>query len=246
MSTRRDTGGGTGFHLTTCPKLTGPEQHQDYIINMDQTPVPFTYNAKSTLDVVGVRIIHICKLTSDTKCATCALMVTASGKLLTPMIIFKGKPNEQIVKHEFPEYPEGCVYSCQDNAWMDEQAMLQWVEQILKPFINTAPEDVVPVLFLDSYRYHIMAFVVNEIQALGVEVKHIPSGCTYLCQHQQAIQKAFTNEMGMLDDGRASNRWNNKSTYEKGHCTVGVVYEKQNLCGDSEKFMETWRVFMVS
>ena len=27
-----------------------------------------------------------------------------------------------------------------------------------------------------------MASVVTEIQALGVEVKHIPSGCTYLCQ----------------------------------------------------------------
>ena len=27
-----------------------------------------------------------------------------------------------------------------------------------------------------------MASVVNEIQALGVEVEHIPSGCTYLCQ----------------------------------------------------------------
>ena len=77
-------------------------------------------------------------------------MVTASGKLLTPMLIFKGKPNGRIVKREFPEYPEGCVYACQDNAWMDEQVMLQWVEQIRKPYINTAPEDEVPILFLDS------------------------------------------------------------------------------------------------
>ena len=63
-------------------------------------------------------------------------MVTASGKLLTPMLIFKGKPNGWIVKCEFPEYPEGCVYACQDNAWMDEQVMLQWVEQILKPYVE--------------------------------------------------------------------------------------------------------------
>ena len=98
------------------------------------------------------------------------------------MFIFKGKPNGQIVKCEFLEYPEGCVYACQDNARMDEQVMLQWVEQILKPYVDTAPEDVVPILFLDSYRCHIMASVVNEIQALGVEVEHIPGGCTYLCQ----------------------------------------------------------------
>ena len=83
------------FIVTTHPKLTGPEQHQGYIINVDQTPIPFTYNAKSTLDVVGVQTVHIHKLTSDTKHATCALTVTASGKLLTPMLIFKGKPNGQ-------------------------------------------------------------------------------------------------------------------------------------------------------
>ena len=139
---------------------------------MDQTPIPFTYNAKSTLDVVGIQTVHIRKSTSDTKHATCALMVTASGKLLTPMLIFKGKPNGQIVKCEFPKYPEGCVYACQDNAWMDEQVMLQWMEQILKPYVHTAPEDVVPILFLDSYRCHIMASVVSEIQALGVEVEY--------------------------------------------------------------------------
>ena len=81
-------------------------------------------------------------------------MVTASRKLVTSMLIFKGKPNGWIVKREFPKYPEGCVYACQDNAWMDKQVMLQWVEQILKPYVDTAPEDVVPILFLDSYRCH--------------------------------------------------------------------------------------------
>ena len=125
-------------------------------------------------------------------------MVTASGKLLTPMLIFKCKPNGWIVKREFPEYPEGCVYACQDNAWMNEQVMLQWVEQILKPYVNTAPEDVVPILFLDSYRCHIMASVVNEIQALGVEVEHIPGGCTYLCQPVDiGINKPYKKHLQM-------------------------------------------------
>ena len=138
------------FIITTHPKLTSPEQHQDFLINMDQTPIPFTYNAKYTLDIVGVRTVHIHKSTSDTKYATCALTATASGKMLTPMLIFKGKPNGQIVKCKFLEYPEGSVYACQDNAWMDEQVMLQWVEQILKPYVDTAPEDVAPILFLHS------------------------------------------------------------------------------------------------
>ena len=35
---------------------------------------------------------------------------------------------------------------------------------------------------LDSYHCHMMNSVVNAIQDLGVEVKHIPGGCTSLCQ----------------------------------------------------------------
>jgi DDE superfamily endonuclease len=65
---------------------------------------------------------------------------------------------------------------------MDESIMLKWVETVLKPYILTAPEGIEPLLFLDSYRCHMMASVVNIIQDMGVQVEHIPGGCTGLCQ----------------------------------------------------------------
>ena len=57
-----------------------------------------------------------------------------------------------------------------------------WVKMVLKPYVDAAPQNVVPLLFLDSYHCHMMNSVVNAIQNLGVEVKHIPGGCTSLCQ----------------------------------------------------------------
>ena len=45
---------------------------------------------KKTIEVVGQRTIHIRKSTSDTKHATCALTVTASLKMITPLFVFKG------------------------------------------------------------------------------------------------------------------------------------------------------------
>jgi transposase-like protein len=45
------------------PKVSEPTRHQDFIINMDQTPVPFTYNTRKTIDVIGRRTIHIRKST---------------------------------------------------------------------------------------------------------------------------------------------------------------------------------------
>ena len=80
----------TDFICVTREKLQMSCRDEAYIINMDQTPVPFSYDPK-TIEVVGRRTIHIRKSTSDTKCATCALTVTASGKMITPLFVFKGK-----------------------------------------------------------------------------------------------------------------------------------------------------------
>ena len=60
--------------------------------------------------------------------------------------------------------------------------MLQWVEQVSKPYILEVPLHVVPLLLFDSYRCHMMASVVMRINELGVEVQQIPGGCTDLCQ----------------------------------------------------------------
>ena len=65
---------------------------------------------------------------------------------------------------------------------MDEVCMLQWVHKVLAPYVVQAPEGIIPILFLDSYRCHMIESVVSKIQELGVEVEHIPGGCTCLVQ----------------------------------------------------------------
>ena len=74
--------------------------------------------------------------------------------------------------------------------------MLMWVEKVLKPYVESAPEGIVPLLLLDSYCCHVMASVVNEIQVLGVEVEHIPGSCMYLCQTVDiGINKPYKKHM---------------------------------------------------
>ena len=80
----------TDFVHVTREKLQMNCRDEAYIINMDQTPVPFSYDPKKTIEVVGRRTIHIRKSTCDTKRAICALTVTASGKMITPLFVFKG------------------------------------------------------------------------------------------------------------------------------------------------------------
>jgi hypothetical protein len=87
---------------------------------------------------------------------------------------------------------------------MDEWVMYAWVEMVLAPYVATAPEDIIPLLILDSYQRHMMASVVSKIQELGVEVKHIPGRCTSLCQpvdvgfnkpFKSRVQKMWINWM---------------------------------------------------
>ena len=71
----------------------------------------------------------------------------------------------------------------QEKAWMDSVVMLKWIETILQPYVtDTLPAGIRPLLLLDSYRCHLMGSIVSKINDLGVDVEHIPGGCTGLCQ----------------------------------------------------------------
>jgi hypothetical protein len=183
-------------------------RHEDFILNVDQTPIPFTFHARKTINTPGSRTVHIRKSTCDTRRATYAVTVTASGKLLKPLVIFKGKPTGRIVNREFPSFEQDMIYVCQKSAWMDERVMLLWVDTVLAPYVATRPDGVIPIIFLDSYRCHMMQSVVQKIQDIGVEVEHIPGGCTCLCQPVDVgVNKPLKNrirnlwEAWMIQDG---------------------------------------------
>jgi DDE superfamily endonuclease len=131
---------------------------------------------------VGERTINGRTSTSQTLRATVAVTVTASGKMLKPLVVFKGKPGARIESREFPTYPQDNVYACQSSAWMDERVMRMWVREVLKPYVEDAPVHIQPLLLLDSYKCHTMASVTGDIEALGVQIEIIPGGCTGLCQ----------------------------------------------------------------
>ena len=91
---------------------------------------------------------------------------------------------------------------------MDERVMIEWVENILKPYIEMAPENVALLLVLDFYWCQMMTSMMEAIQQLGVEVKYIPGGFTSSCQPvdvgiNKALKTLVCNnwEDWMLDSG---------------------------------------------
>ena len=108
------------------------------------------------------------------------------------LLLVVGKRGGTIERREVGTYPDGAVYKVQEKAWFTEEIMLEWVQEVLAPYVATAPPGIVPLLYLDSFRVHLMGSVVNAIQDLGVEVEFIPPGCTGLVQPVDVgFNKAF-------------------------------------------------------
>jgi len=83
--------------IITMMKEKVPGRNPDDVLNMDQTPIPYSYNSNNTLDIKDTKTIHAMASTTNTMCVTLAATVTASGKMLRPFLIFKEKQNGCIV-----------------------------------------------------------------------------------------------------------------------------------------------------
>jgi len=176
--------------------LLGRTRHPRWTINMDQTNQFYGSLPKSTLDVRGQRTVNMRKGGNDSQRCTVALTVTAAGNILPPYIVYKGTEGGTIHKRELPNHPSGAIYTVQKKAWFDERVMLHWVEHVLRPYVATAPVGVIPIIFLDSFKVHLLGSVANAIQNIGVQLEYIPPGCTGLVQPiDVGINKPYKSSM---------------------------------------------------
>jgi hypothetical protein len=174
-------------HLYITPNQKPPTFIHSSLPNLQSWKL-WTASESRTALLSFVQMIEKAKMkwkrmsTTDTKRVTLAVALEASGRMLPPLLIFKGTQKGQISNYKLPSYPDGGHYSCQPKAWMDDHAMDKWIDLVLIPWkIDKAP-GIVPLLILDAYHVHMMGNIVNRIQSLGIEVIRIPPGCTHLCQ----------------------------------------------------------------
>ena len=77
-------------------KIVGPNRYPSFVINMDQTPIFFDMSSGKTLNISDERTVNGRTTSSSTLLVTVSVIATASGELLQPMIVFKGKPRARI------------------------------------------------------------------------------------------------------------------------------------------------------
>jgi hypothetical protein len=95
------------------------------------------------------------------------------GEKLPPFIIYKrANTTRSLIKLDWKEleerlnygYPEGQVYTIKEKAWMDEQAMMKWDDEVWVPYTKDHRRDG-QYTYLLHYEccVHLMGSVNNQI-----------------------------------------------------------------------------------
>ena len=102
----------------------------------------------------------------------------ADGSILPPMIIFNGKTDWTIRNLVVPT---GFVVTTQEKAWMEEEKMLMWLQEIWIKYTEQKQEELEfprSFLTLDSFSAHKVDSVLESMSANDVGSLVVPAGCT--------------------------------------------------------------------
>ena len=95
--------------------------------NMDETPAFFDMVPSKCIEAKGIKECVIRTSGGENKHLTVVLSATGNGKMLPPMIIFKGKTDKTISDLSISA---GFTVKSQEKAWIDDGLMKVWVEDI--------------------------------------------------------------------------------------------------------------------
>ena len=107
------------------------------------------------LDKRGFKSVKIHTAPGSMSRFTVAMTITASGKKLPDLVIFKGTKTGRITKNKLPTFKQDLnlngINSCQLNFWIDKEVMHLWIQEVFKFHLQNAPPGVHSVILLNLY-----------------------------------------------------------------------------------------------
>ena len=155
------------------------EEESCHFITMVQQK-PIFYHPSWTLRK-GKNHIGIWSSTVDMKHVILVKPVPGSGKLLVPVLIFKGQTEGRFAKKKLQTYPQVCFHAWHPKALMDKQMVNKWIDLMLIPWKNMGDPNIVPILVLKAYRVHYNCEPHTGIRHWELKVSTSPS-CRCLCR----------------------------------------------------------------
>lgn len=118
------------FRQLTTLKNYSPEN----IVNFDQTNFFLDPVVRTTLARTNSRHVPASGVNNESGFrTTVCLGVTLSGGKLPPFIVFKGARIGRISR-EFRNFPSNIKFATHPNAWMDENLVLKYIDEVISLF----------------------------------------------------------------------------------------------------------------
>ena len=190
----------------------------DKTVLMDETAVFFEDLRNTTVDVTGSRHVVVRSTGFASMRVTVVLAVTASGRKLTPLVIWKNKRGDRSIKSV-----HSVLVAEQPKAWVDSELLVNWLDRAFPAVLAGDGQAIV----WDSMRVHISVKVKAKCAQKDIEMCVIPGGLTaYLQAGDIGIYKVFKNLLSDLIDA-----WkrSDQVTYTRGG---------NPRCGDSLRLGE--------
>ena len=118
----------------------------------------------------------------EKKHLTVVLLAAGNGKMLPLMIIFKGKTDRTISNLNIPA---GFIMKTQEKAWMDNDLMQIWVEDIWIKHIRAECQKLGfknALLRFYAFAAHLTDDVESQLLEAKIDTLAILAGCTSKCQ----------------------------------------------------------------
>ena len=149
------------------------------ILNWDQTPLQYVPSSKYTMAQCGSSKISIAG-SSDKRNLTAVFTVSLHGDFLPAQLIYPGTTHRSLPTATFPE---GFCVTNNKNHWSNEQTMLLYINDILKPYLRREREkygnSVLPALLIyDAFRAHSTPTVEAALRSLNARLVQVPKNMT--------------------------------------------------------------------
>ena len=102
------------------------------------------------------------------------LACTRDGKKLPVFVIFKGTADGRIAREYARTLPNGAVVVTQQNAWVDGNTFLAWVQRVYGPYVAGKPRSL---LIMDQCTVHMRTDCITALQVAKTQVRI----CTCMC-----------------------------------------------------------------
>jgi hypothetical protein len=147
----------------------------DFVVNFDQTAFFKDYEGNRTIEARGTKsVVAINSKEKGGFRSTVCLAVTASGKKLTPFVIFKGTATGSIARENFgPDI----IATAQSNAWMDTPVARIFLARVLLPYIQTNTRGR-SLILMDNFSVHCQEEFIAALTEANCDVIFIPKNCT--------------------------------------------------------------------